>query len=90
MNKQRAQYGETNGEKAKDQRSESPDRCLPIRDYQHLTVLQVRARLDGLQKRDIRRLQAYEKGHKHRKTLLNELDQRLGSAARLWAAHRPG
>jgi hypothetical protein len=73
VNKQRAQYGETKGEKQKDRESRSPDRGLPIQDYQHLTVPQIKERLGGLSKRDREKVRKYEEQHKHRKTLLDEL-----------------
>ena len=75
VNKQRAQYGETRGEKEKDRRGQSPDRNLPIRDYQHLTVDQVLSKTDSLSGKDIRTLVSYEKKHKNRKTLLDALQK---------------
>jgi hypothetical protein len=74
VNKQRAQYGETKSEKAKDRRGESPDRDLPIRNYQHLTVDKVETKLDKLSKSDIRKIESYEKKHKNRTTLLKKLE----------------
>lgn len=73
VNKQRAQYGETKREKRKDRRGESPDRNLPIREYQHLTVPQIARKLDRLSRSDIRKIERYEKKHKNRKTLLEKL-----------------
>jgi hypothetical protein len=75
VNKQRAQFGETKEEKAKDRRGESPDRNLPIRDYQHLTVPQVKQKLKGLDRKQIQRVEQYEKKHKNRKTLLEAMGQ---------------
>ena len=80
VNKQRAEYGETKEEREKDKRGESPDRDLPIGDYQHLTVDEVTEELDGLDKEELGQLRAYEKEHKDRKTLLEELDKRLEDA----------
>jgi hypothetical protein len=74
VNKQRAQYGETKEEKRKDKRGASPDRNLPIRDYQHLTVRQITRKLDDLSKSEIRQVERYEKKHKNRKTLLEKLE----------------
>lgn len=79
VNKQRAQYGETKAEQRKDARGESPDRGLPIRDYQHLTVGDVTARLHGLSGAQIRSIEKYEKAHKNRITLLRKLEQARGS-----------
>lgn len=77
VNKQRSQYGETREEKQKDKQGRSPDRGLPIRDYQTLTIPQVRSRLDALSKKDLEKIRAYESGHKNRKGLLSLLDRRL-------------
>ena len=38
VNKQRRAYGETQAEQEKDRRGQSPDRGLPIPDYQTLTI----------------------------------------------------
>lgn len=76
VNKQRSQFGETRAEKAKDRAGKSPDRSLPIADYQHLTVPQVQARLGDLSRRELRTIETYERKHKNRKTLL----ERIGRA----------
>ena len=78
VNKQRAEYGETKEEKRKDTRGASPDRNLPIRDYQHLTVPQISRKLDDLSKGEIRQVERYEKQHKNRKTLLEKLERETG------------
>jgi hypothetical protein len=78
VNKQRAQYGETMGERHKDREGKSPDRNLPIRDYQHLTVDQVAGKLDDLSKSELKQVERYEEQHKHRKTLLEDIKDRLG------------
>jgi hypothetical protein len=75
VNKQRSQYGETSEEKAKDRRGESPDRGLPIRDYQHLTVREVTARLRRLSAAALRQIEQYERRHKNRVTLLRSIEQ---------------
>jgi hypothetical protein len=77
VNKQRAEYGETKAEKQKDRQGESPDRDLPIPDYQHLTVKQVTGRLDDLSKAELKQIERYEQQHKDRKTLLGEVRERL-------------
>lgn len=79
VNKQRAQYGETREEKKKDREGRSPDRGLPIDDYQHLTIPQVKGKLEDLSKRDLRRIKSYEEKHKHRKTLLDVLDRKMAA-----------
>lgn len=77
VNKQRREYGETKGERQKDRDGKSPDRNLPIKDYQHLTVGQVKSKLEGCSKMQIRQVRDYEKEHKDRKTLLRDLEGRL-------------
>jgi hypothetical protein len=78
VNKQRAQYGETMEEKRKDREGESPDRNLPIPDYQGKTVPEIARRLDDLSADQVKRIRAYEKRHKNRKTLLERIERRLG------------
>lgn len=78
VNKQRRQYGETKWERRKDREGRSPDRGLPIDNYQQLTVPEVRARLHDLSKPGIRRLCSYETSHKGRKTLMRDMQRRLG------------
>ncbi|HJU71260.1 MAG TPA: hypothetical protein VJ603_05390 [Paucimonas sp.] len=77
VNKQRSAYGETRQEKEKDKAGTSPDRHLPIQDYQTLTIVQIKGRLDALNGRDLKKLQAYEVRHKNRKGLLEILDRRI-------------
>ncbi len=79
VNKQRKQYGETADEKQKDKQGRSPDRGLPIDDYQHLTIPQILARLDGLSAADIRKIRNHESRNKQRKGLLEKLDRWLKS-----------
>ncbi len=80
VNKQRREYGETGAERAKDRRGESPDRNLPLRDYQHLTVDQIVGRLGSLSTGEVRKIKQYEEKHKHRKTLMERLDRKLQHA----------
>lgn len=75
VNKQRAAFGETRGEKAKDRRGESPDRDLPVKNYQHLTIAEIRGRLRGLSGQDRRKILNYEKKHKNRKGVLQLLEK---------------
>jgi hypothetical protein len=77
VNKQRSQYGETREEKKKDKEGRSPDRGLPLPDYQHLTIPQIAAQLDSLSAADIRKIRSYETRHKNRKGLLARLDRSL-------------
>jgi hypothetical protein len=77
VNKQRAKYGETKSAKEKDKEGKSPDRGLPIDDFEHMTIARIRPRLESLSKRDIEKIRAYEIRHKNRKGLLSALDSRL-------------
>lgn len=76
VNKQRARYGETKGEKQKDHEGKSPDRDLSVNNYQHLTVPQVVSKLDGLSKSGLGKIEKYEKAHKNRKGVVQELEKR--------------
>lgn len=80
VNKQRSQYGETKGEKQKDRAGASPDRDLPIKNYQHLTANEVGNRLSRLSKQQLQQVKRYESKHKHRKTVLGKLDRQLQEA----------
>jgi hypothetical protein len=75
VNKQRTQFGETSDAREADRRGRSPDRHLPIEDYDRLTVPQVLRRIERLPARDVRRIEAYERRHKNRSTLLEALDR---------------
>jgi hypothetical protein len=73
VNKQRARFGETKAEKRKDRQGKSPDRDLPIKNYQQKTISQVERALTKLSRDEIREIERYEKKHKNRKTLLATL-----------------
>ena len=75
VNKQRAKFGETKAEKKKDAEGKSPDRTLPIKGYQHLTIAQIERKIQKLSKSDLDKIKKYEKQHKNRKTLLQTLDK---------------
>jgi hypothetical protein len=75
VNKQRSQYSETREARAKDRSGRSPDRNLPLGDYDKLTVDEVKRRLDDLAPREVRRIETYERMHKNRSTLLDALDR---------------
>lgn len=77
VNKQRQAYGETQEEKRKDRAGLSPDRHLPIANYDRLTIPGIRSQLDRLATPQLRRIQTYERSHKQRKGLLAELQRRL-------------
>lgn len=75
VNKQRSQYGETKQAKAKDRAGSSPDRGVPIANYEHLTVPQVRSALAELTAAQRRKVRTYEVKHKNRKGVLEALDR---------------
>jgi hypothetical protein len=76
VNKQRREYGETKGQKQQENQGRSPDRDLPIPNYRHLTISDIRKRLDTLSKNDVKKIADYEKTHKNRATLMPELEKR--------------
>ncbi len=80
VNKQRSEYGETKAEQKKDKEGTSPDRGLPIQDYQQMTIPQIAAKLDDLSAGEIKKIRTYETRHKNRKGLLAQLDRRLAKA----------
>lgn len=75
VNKQRKQFGETKTAKAKDRSGASPDRNVPIANYEHLTVPQVRSALAELTAAQRKKVRTYELAHKHRKGVLEALDR---------------
>jgi hypothetical protein len=77
VNKQRAQSGETKSAKEEDKAGKSPDRDLPIKDYDRLSVDQLLKRLDSISSKELERVKSYEVKHKNRKTLIEQLDKRL-------------
>lgn len=77
VNKQRKKFGETKGEKKKDKEGKSPDRGLPIENYQGLTISQIAQRLDGMSASDIRKLRNYESKHKNRKGMMQRFERML-------------
>ena len=74
VNKQRRKYGETKKAKKKDKQGQSPDKDLPIQNYQHLTVEQIKGKLKNLAGKELSHIAQYEKKHKNRKTLLRSID----------------
>ncbi|HJT80383.1 MAG TPA: hypothetical protein VJ719_04220 [Chthoniobacterales bacterium] len=81
VNKQRAQFGETKVEKRKDREGESPDRDLPIRDYQHKTTGEVERALSRISRSALKQVEQYEKEHKNRKGVLEAIDQRMNDGS---------
>ena len=54
---------------------------LPIKNYDELSVAEISKRLDGLSAEEIRYIRDYEKLHKNRESLLEQLDRKLKPAA---------
>jgi hypothetical protein len=76
VNQQRAKFGEMKEAKRKERHGKSPDRDLPVKDYQHLTIDQITDKLDKLSSQEIKEVKRYEQKHKNRKTLLKKLASR--------------
>jgi hypothetical protein len=74
VNKQRAEYGETKEERQKDEEGSAPERGLPIKYYQQLTVEQIRRQLGKLSTAERRQIKTYELANKRRKGVLEELE----------------
>ena len=79
VNKQRAQYGETKGEKQEEKQGNNPDRNLPLDHYRHLTISQLKPRLKSLSKGDLKKVKNYEEKHKNRKGAVQAIDAELNS-----------
>ena len=77
VNKQRSQHGETKGEKKVQREGRNPDRSLPLANYSHLTISQLKNGLGTLSKGDVRKIKAYEHKHKNRKGAMEAIDTEL-------------
>ncbi len=77
VNKQRKQYGETGSQKVRAKAGKSPDRELPVRGYEHMTIANLRNAVSGLSSADLRKLERYERAHKNRKGALELLRRSL-------------
>ena len=77
VNKQRAQYGETKGEKREENEGKSPDKNLPLDHYRHLTIGQLKPQLKSLSKSDLKKIEKYEQQHKSRKGALDAIHAEL-------------
>jgi hypothetical protein len=53
--------------------------AFPITGYDDLTVAQVQSRLGDLSPAELRKIRDYEKRHANRKTILSDIEQRLGA-----------
>ena len=53
------------------------DRNLPIDNYQHLTMGEVRSRLNGCSHKQLEKIRKYESEHKDRKGVREAVDRQL-------------
>jgi hypothetical protein len=67
-----------NTEVAKEARKEAAPGSEPIEGYDGMNVEEVKEELDTLSKGDLKKVRAYEEGHKNRKTLLEQLERKIG------------
>lgn len=65
----------SNTEAAKQARKES--NATPIEGYDDLNVGEVKEKLDDLSRQEVEEVRDYEKQHKNRKTLMEQLDRKL-------------
>ncbi|HEX5322837.1 MAG TPA: hypothetical protein VFW40_03565 [Capsulimonadaceae bacterium] len=77
VNKQRKEYSETKEERKEDKEGNSPDRNLPIGNYDHLTEDEIDHKLGSLSRDDLKTIRRYEESHKDRKGVLEAVDQKL-------------
>ena len=75
VNKQRSQYGETQGREGKDREGKSPDRNLPIHNYQHMTISEVKNKIKDLSRLELKKVESYENNHKDRKGVHNAIER---------------
>jgi hypothetical protein len=54
---------------------------LPISNYDELTVDEVSKKLEGLSVEEIEKVRVYEKQHKNRETLLEQIDRKTKAAS---------
>jgi hypothetical protein len=79
VNKQRAEYGETKGDKQEEKQDRNPDKNLPLDRYRHLTIGKLKPALHSLSKGDLRKVKSYEEKHKNRKGAIAAIDVEMGS-----------
>ncbi|HYD93712.1 MAG TPA: hypothetical protein VEC01_00200 [Noviherbaspirillum sp.] len=77
VNKQRRQFGETRAAKQQAKEGRSPDRGLPLQDYERLTIAQITAQLASLSPAQLKQIRVHESRHKNRKGLIARLDRLL-------------
>ncbi len=75
VNKQRAEYGETREDKEQEREGTDADRNLPIEHYRTLKIPQVGTKAKKLSKKQIDKVESYEKKHKNRKGAIEALER---------------
>jgi hypothetical protein len=78
---QGARNAEQQGNRAAATRSASNGSEFPVENYDELTVDEVSERLDGLSAEEMKRVRTYEKRHKSRETLIEQLDRKINAAS---------
>ncbi|MDQ3833076.1 MAG: PRC and DUF2382 domain-containing protein [Actinomycetota bacterium] len=64
-----------------EERREVDHKKREISYYDELSVEEVKKKLDGLSKHELKKIRSYEKEHKNRKTLIGELDRKIRDAS---------
>ena len=54
---------------------------VPLEGYDNLTVEEAKKRIGGLSKGELKKIRSYEKKHKNRKTLIEQLDRKIKDAS---------
>ena len=73
--------GEQYIENTKVAREARKEAAVPIGGYDELTVEEVKDELEGLSEDELKKVRSYEKKHKNRKTLLEQLDRKIKDAS---------
>ena len=68
-----------NTEAAREARKEASVGGQPIEGYDDTNVEEVKDQLDGLSEGNLKKVRAYEEDHKSRKTLLEQLERKIGN-----------
>ncbi len=76
VNKQRAEYGETKQDKKEDREGTNPDRNLLIKNYREKTISELKPKLEKLSKKQLNKVESYEKKHKRRKGVVQAIDEK--------------
>lgn len=72
--------GEQYVENTRVAREARKEAAVPIAGYDELNVEEIKDELEGLSEDELKKVRSYEKKHKNRKTLLEQLDRKIGNA----------